>query len=166
MIGPESTGKSTLCEQLAAYYHTEWVPEFARQYISGLPRRYTKEDVAFCAQKQLELENEKSKTARIFLFCDTEFIVFKVWFEDVFNCSPAWISALASEKRYDLYLLTRPDIIFVDDPVRENPHRRQFFFDWYKSLLDEFNFTYRIIEGDGNIRIQLAIKFIEEQFSK
>jgi hypothetical protein len=29
MFGPESTGKTTLSIQLADYYKTEWVPEFA-----------------------------------------------------------------------------------------------------------------------------------------
>ena len=32
VIGPESTGKSTLCSQLAAFYKTNWVPEYAREY--------------------------------------------------------------------------------------------------------------------------------------
>ena len=34
IIGPESTGKSTLCEALAKHYNTNWCPEYARQYLS------------------------------------------------------------------------------------------------------------------------------------
>ncbi|MBL7752590.1 MAG: ATP-binding protein, partial [Chitinophagaceae bacterium] len=30
IIGPESTGKSTLCRQLAAHFNTLWCPEYAR----------------------------------------------------------------------------------------------------------------------------------------
>ena len=33
ILGPESTGKSTLCEQLAQHYETMWCPEFAREYL-------------------------------------------------------------------------------------------------------------------------------------
>ena len=33
LFGPESTGKTTLAKQLAEYYKTEWVPEFARDYL-------------------------------------------------------------------------------------------------------------------------------------
>ena len=33
VIGPESTGKSSLCEQLANHYKTEWVKEYAREYL-------------------------------------------------------------------------------------------------------------------------------------
>jgi nicotinamide riboside kinase len=33
ILGPESTGKSTLCEELATHYKTRWVPEYARTYL-------------------------------------------------------------------------------------------------------------------------------------
>jgi len=33
IFGPESTGKTTLATQLAEYYKTVWVPEFARDYL-------------------------------------------------------------------------------------------------------------------------------------
>ena len=35
LTGPESTGKSTLCRQLAAHYHAPCVPEYARAYLAG-----------------------------------------------------------------------------------------------------------------------------------
>ena len=34
VLGPESTGKSTLCAALAVHYQTIWTPEYARQYLS------------------------------------------------------------------------------------------------------------------------------------
>jgi GTPase SAR1 family protein len=33
LFGPESTGKTTLATQLADYFETAWVPEFARDYL-------------------------------------------------------------------------------------------------------------------------------------
>ena len=33
LFGPESTGKTTLAKELASYYKTNWVPEFARDYL-------------------------------------------------------------------------------------------------------------------------------------
>lgn len=40
LFGPESTGKTTLSEQLARYYSTVWVPEYAREYrrINGMKK--------------------------------------------------------------------------------------------------------------------------------
>ena len=33
LFGPESTGKTTLAEQLAKTFNTNWIPEFARNYL-------------------------------------------------------------------------------------------------------------------------------------
>lgn len=57
IIGPESTGKSTLCQQLAAYYQTLWVPEFAREYLLTLKKQYTFEDLLIIAKGQTTLED-------------------------------------------------------------------------------------------------------------
>ena len=60
VIGPESTGKSTLCEQLAAHFKTEWVPEFAREYLLELGRPYNYDDLLIIAKGQLEQEDRIS----------------------------------------------------------------------------------------------------------
>lgn len=58
VIGPESTGKSTLSEQLANHYQTVWVPEFARGYLETLGRAYNQDDLLRIAEGQLQLEDE------------------------------------------------------------------------------------------------------------
>ena len=45
VIGPESTGKSTLSASLAKHYKTEWVPEYARKYVNRLDRDYKQSDL-------------------------------------------------------------------------------------------------------------------------
>jgi nicotinamide riboside kinase len=57
VIGPESTGKSTLCSDLARRYQTDWVPEYAREYLLGHGTQYRYEDLLTIAKKQLELED-------------------------------------------------------------------------------------------------------------
>jgi nicotinamide riboside kinase len=54
ICGPESTGKTTLCRELAEHYQTTWVPEFAREYIGRLNRKYTYDDVEIIAKKQIQ----------------------------------------------------------------------------------------------------------------
>jgi len=56
VIGPESTGKSTLCEKLAAHYNTLWVPEYARDYLEKHGTDYSYEDLLPIAKGQIELE--------------------------------------------------------------------------------------------------------------
>ena len=102
LIGPESTGKTTMCLRLAKQFNSEWVPEFARSYLEQLDRPYTIEDVLFCAQSQLLLENKIQQSAQNILFCDTEMINFKIWLEDKYKKCPEWIEKTISENKFDL----------------------------------------------------------------
>jgi NadR type nicotinamide-nucleotide adenylyltransferase len=166
LIGAESTGKTTLAQQLAAHYNTLWVPEFSRNYVAGLARAYTLDDILLIAKQQLEEESAMMKKANRFLFADTELIISKVWCEDVFGECPGWISEQLHKTRYDLYLLTDTDLDWEQDPVRENPHRRKYFFDLYKKHLDELGAAYETISGKGDDRLRNALNAIEKNFPR
>lgn len=162
LIGPESTAKSTLSEALAKHYHTVWIEEYSRKYLSTIDRPYTLNDIVTIAKKQLEVENEKLSAANKFLFADTELIISKVWCEDVFKTCPDWILENILPNKYDLYLLTSPDLPWEKDSVRENPHRRTFFYDWYEKELNAIHANYRVVSGQGDARLKNAIEIIEK----
>ncbi len=164
LIGPESTGKTTLCQELADHFKTHWVPEYARDYMARLHRDYTLDDIEHCSKKQLEREDELLQEAKQFLFSDTELIIAKVWCEDVFKICPAWMEKKIIEKKYDLYLLASPDLPFVPDSVRENPKRRDYFFSLYKQELEKRKFDFSIIDGKGTTRFKNALKAITKKF--
>jgi len=164
LIGPESSGKSTLCMELARHFNTAWVPEFAREYVASLKSRYTLADIEFCAHEQLRSEEEQLMKAHRFLFCDSELIIAKVWCADVFKSVPAWIEEKIDSHPYDLFLLTQPDIPFKKDDVRENPHRRDYFFDWYRRELENKKFSYEIIGGQGALRFSNSLAAIQKHF--
>jgi NadR type nicotinamide-nucleotide adenylyltransferase len=157
LLGPESTGKTEICQRLAAHFHTEWVPEFARDYFREKNNQYSFEDVMYCMNAQMALEDEIEKQAKDFLFCDNELINFKVWFSDVFNKVPDELEEKIKTHHYDLILLAAPDIPFAEDPLRVNPHRREFFFDWYKKELESYQINYAIIKGLGEERFKSAL---------
>jgi NadR type nicotinamide-nucleotide adenylyltransferase len=162
LIGPESSGKSTLCRQLAGHYRTSWVPEYARAYLEQLNRSYSKDDVLHCAVSQLRLEDEQAMKATDFLFADTELINFKIWLEDKYEQCPGWIESEIEKRKYDLYLLVSPDIPFVADPVRENPDRREHFFNLYKAQLEQRGFRFEVIRGPFHERLRQAIRAIDK----
>ncbi len=54
IVGPESSGKTTLARQLAGYYTCPLVPEYAREYLERLDRPYSEEDLFLIAKGQLE----------------------------------------------------------------------------------------------------------------
>jgi len=160
LIGPESTGKTTLCRELAGHFHSVWVPEFSRNYMETLQRPYTLDDIEYCTRQQLAEEDRLLPQANQFLFSDTELIVAKVWCEDVFHSCPPWIEQEIPKRKYDLYLLTFPDLPFTEDPVRENPHRRDYFFDWYLRELEARGFECEIVRGSGALRVENAVKSV------
>lgn len=162
LIGPESTSKSTLSEQLAKHYQTVWVPEHARAYLKKINRAYTLDDVLLIAKEQLRQETELMLHANHFIFVDTELIVSKVWCMDVFHAQAAWIDAAIINHPYDFYLLTYPDLPWEPDPLRENPHRRMFFFNWYEKELKKINANYAIIKGTNEQRLKNSVNAIEK----
>ena len=62
VIGPESTGKSTLCELLAQHYNTQWCPEFAREFLLTHGTDYTYDDLLYIAKGQLAMEDEYTQS--------------------------------------------------------------------------------------------------------
>ena len=161
LLGPESTAKSTLSEALAKHYKTVWVKEYAREYLSGLTTKYTLDDILIIAKAQLELEKNALSTANNFLFADTELIISKVWCEDVFDLCPNWITENLIKNKYDLYLLTYPDLPWEEDELRENPNRRKFLFEWYEKELISIQASYTIINGANEQRLFNCIVAIE-----
>src|SRR6478736_1606564 len=115
VVGPESTGKSTLCEKLAAHYNTIWVKEYAREYLLKNGTDYTFENLLDVAKGQLRLEEEgileltaklkSSPSQKPLLFIDTDQYVMKTWCEFVFGKCHPWILDQIVERKYDLYLL-------------------------------------------------------------
>ena len=129
--------------------------------MENLQREYIYDDVVHCANKQMKMEDEMIEKANRFLFCDTELINLKIWFEDKFKKIPAWLEDEIEKRKYDLYLLTSPDLPWIAERVRENPERRKYFFDLYLQELEKRNFSFRIIYGKDDFRLSLAVNFID-----
>lgn len=165
ITGPESTGKSTLSKTLAEHYQTSWSPEFAREYIQNLNRPYEFEDLHIIALGQLELENKMKKYINRILFCDTDFLVLKIWSEHKFGKVGTFIQDHYQKNSYDLTLLLDIDLPWQYDPQREHPDQRQFFFDWYLEELKKSNATFKIVSGNAEERTSTAIRYIDEMFS-
>ena len=166
ITGPESTGKSTLAQQLANYYGTIWVEEDARNYIQNLKRPYRQPDLLEILNGQLKQENLRAAQSRKLLFCDTEALVIKIWSEYKYgNVDPA-IMAICSENRYDHYLLMNVDLPWVPDPQREHPDKRAFFFNWFERELQHYRRAYTVINGNEQDRFCHACIVIDSIISK
>jgi NadR type nicotinamide-nucleotide adenylyltransferase len=166
ITGPESTGKSTVSEQLANHYNTVWVPEFARTYIANLKQPYTLQDIEAIARGQYELEEHMSLKANGILFSDTDMLVLKIWSEHVFGHCPEFILENLQQQKYNLYLLMGVDLPWEPDPQREHPHLRQFLYDWYKRELQALRVPFVEISGKEQERFLRARKHIDDLLLK
>jgi NadR type nicotinamide-nucleotide adenylyltransferase len=163
VIGPESTGKSSLSEALANSLHTVWVQEYARQYLKKLDRPYEERDLAEIAKGQIDAEEKLCGRANKFLICDTDLNVIKVWSEHSYNrCCLSILEGIA-ERRYDLYLLTYIDVAWQDDPQREHPEEgmRSYFYKQYLDIVINSGVRWADMRGTEEQRLKLALEAIE-----
>ena len=160
ITGPESSGKTTLAQQLAAHYQTVWVPEYARDYIDQLDRQYEEHDLLEIAKGQMAREDEIAvKYKPDLLICDTSLLVIKVWSNVKYHRCHPWIIEQLGQRKVDLYLLTSPDIPWEADPQREHPHQREILFEIYKKELQ--NKPHLIVNGSREERLKMAIRAID-----
>ena len=148
IIGPESTGKTTLARYLASRYDGVFVPEYAREYMEKLNRPYTYDDVCSIARQQID--QLATLTANTYFF-DTELIITKVWFEHKYGTCPEWVVDAIHTYPMDVYLLCYPDLPWIADPVRENPNIRYELFQRYEREVQELGIPYYIIRHETNM---------------
>lgn len=167
IVGPESTGKSTLAMKLVSLAGGAAIPEFARDYVSGLDHPYTYEDVCFIAEGNkmdavlMSFYNDKPG----FVFFDTELIVTKVWLDLVYGRRPEWLTEpIPEECRMDCYLLLKPDLPWTADAVRENGSQeaRERLFRLYEKEIKLTGRPYAVVSGQGDERLRQAWESVQQ----
>jgi NadR type nicotinamide-nucleotide adenylyltransferase len=163
IVGAESTGKTWLCEKLAAHFSTVWVPEYAREYFNDSDvYNYTLNDLEIIAKKQLQMEEELIKKADRFLFCDTTLITLKIWAELEFETTPGYITSNLNKSKYSHYFITDNQIPWVADKLRENKHSRELLFEMNEYEVKKSGVQYSIISGSDQQRLENAIAIIDK----
>ncbi|WP_339875516.1 ATP-binding protein [uncultured Algoriphagus sp.] len=162
ILGPESTGKSTLAEDLANHFEEPWVPEYAREYLEHLGRAYVYEDLVKIGKGQVALEDKTANKAEEYLFCDTDLRVIQIWSEHRFGKTDPWVLDQIKQRKYDVILLTDTDLPWTPDPQREYPEleMRNYFLDLYKKLAEQSGFPFYLISGNKKRRKDTAIQVI------
>lgn len=168
VIGPESTGKSTLSALLAEHYQTVWVPEYARQYLEELPRPYEQRDLRTIAEGQLAQEDKLAADANKVLICDTDLRVIDFWSEFKYGNTDPWILDQIAARHYDLYLLTYIDIPWEEDPLREypDPKMREYFYEIYQNIVSQSGTSWVEIKGSPEKRKSTAIDAVDKLLKK
>ncbi|WP_352337799.1 ATP-binding protein [Psychrobacter sp. 16-MNA-CIBAN-0192] len=169
ILGAESTGKTTLCRDLAAHFNCQWVSEYMRTYLQDKwndeQKTCTWEDLLPIAQGQIALENRLAQQAELkndkYIFCDTslfELMVYAHWYYD--DC-PEALTKAALAHHYDLILLTEVDIPWVADDLRDSPHEREAISAFFENMLNRYQIPFKKVGGNRLERV----RYVEQIFN-
>jgi HTH-type transcriptional regulator, transcriptional repressor of NAD biosynthesis genes len=162
--GPESTGKSVMVRRFAELYHTEIVPEVAREIVTS--NEFTVDDIIKVGKAQTERVIEKTKTANKFLFCDTDLITTQIYCQHYLKTVPPILYELEKQITYEAYFLFDIDVPWIADNLRDLGHKRQEMFSVFEGQLEERNLVYTLVQGDWDNRAQIIKRNLELLLSK
>lgn len=160
IVGPESTGKSTMSSALAKHYNVPWVPEYARYYCAALTADCTLQDEINMFHGQVALEDSILATAETnFIICDTTFLTVKIWSDEMLGETPQIVLDALKTRTYDFYILLDIDLPWQEDPLRDFPHMREHFMGIWHKELKALNANY-VVVGSIENRLQNAINTV------
>lgn len=160
VIGAESTGKSTLCAQLAAHYQTLHVPEYARTLAESRRGELDAEALVVAARGQLASEDALARSANRILFCDTEVRTAALWAERLYG--DASLHPSAENRPYDLVLATSLEEPFVGRADRDQPAARAAFH----AKLQAGHSRIVQLAGDRARRLEIAIAEVDNLLAR
>jgi len=170
LVGPESSGKTTMAKLISKKLNTTYIKEYGADYIDqkGLNQntknndKFSIIDINHIASGQIHLENEALKQNNKTIIYDTDLITTQIWSEIYFNKCPKWIVDESYRRTYDLYLLMDIDFEWQDEGIREFPEKRQWHFNRIKKELDKRNLNYKLISGTIEDRLKKCLKEIKK----
>lgn len=158
VVGPESTGKSTMAMHLAEHYETVCIPEYSRYYCENINREYTLQDEVNMFYGQVALEDALRPLAKnSIIFCDTTILTVKIWCDRLFGKTPDEVVDEIKSRKYDFYLLMDIDLPWEDDPLRDFPNEREHFMEVWKNELQSLDSQYVIISGQDDERLKKGV---------
>lgn len=166
ITGPESTGKTLISAYLSEKLHCPWLPEYAREYVSKLQRKYNFDDLVHIADAQIRQKELAESHDPSFLILDTWLVITKIWFLEVFGECPKFVDDNISKHRIDLALVCNTDIPWIPDPLRENGgERREYLLNRYLDEIRVAGWDFMIISGTGQERYANALKAVSNRFN-
>jgi NadR type nicotinamide-nucleotide adenylyltransferase len=169
VVGAESTGTTTIAQQLAAHYKTAWVPEYGREYcekkfagadLASIP--WTSVEFLHIAREQQTREDELARESNRVLICDTDALATSIWHERYMGGRLPALDEIAASHKYDLYFLTDCDIPFVQDGLRDGEHVRKWMTDRFRDELRSRKLNWHMLSGSKEKRFTEATKLIDE----
>ena len=164
IVGPESSGKSTLTKWLATQFKTAFVAEYGRTFQENIARDLTVNDFTTIAHAHRASEDAAALNSNRVLIIDTEAVITGMWSRVFCDAVPQEVTALMQDaSRYHLYLLTMPRQDWADDGWRVHPdyEKRLQFFREVRAQLDALNRPYLVLDGTWEERQSQAHRAVK-----
>lgn len=159
VIGPESTGKSTLAKALARHFAARLVEEYAREYLETRDGRYESADLDRIADGQDEQMDAAQDELNIF---DTDLLSLYLWKRDKFQLDDQNLLQRWAARGIDLFLLCKDDVPWIRNSLRECKYKRGVLFRQHLELLEMHSKRFVVIAGTYAERTEQAKKVLRD----
>ena len=160
-LGAPSTGKTTLCEKLAAAYDTVWMPEYGREYWERhqVERRLPPAALVEIAEVHVQREEQRLLEANRYLFTDTNALTTLLFARYYHGSAAPHLETLANGAvdRYDITFLCDDDVPYDDTWDRSGEVNRSTMQRWTIEELERRAVEYTLLTGSLERRM-FAVK--------
>ncbi len=172
IVGSESTGKSTLVQNLAAAYNTNYVSEVGRDtcaYAGGEELMIAEDLYENLLRQKIHIMDAAKQSNRI-LFVDTDALTtlfysrFLLTDEKEIAACTRLAEAIHAITKWDLVLFLESTVAFVQDGTRNEriAEDREKYSRQIKDLLEAYHVTYHSLDGDYEDRFVKAKELIRK----
>ncbi|MBO3103244.1 AAA family ATPase [Cellulomonas fengjieae] len=165
VLGAESTGTTTLAEDLSSHFGLPVVAEFGREWSEIRPGGFTAPwhtaEFDLVAREQARREDDAAALTPVpLLVCDTDVLATTVWHERYVGHASPSVAGIAAARVPDLYLLTGDEIPFVQDGLRDGEHLRHAMQDRFREVLAGQSAPWMELRGTRAQRLAEAVAVV------
>ncbi|WP_073087792.1 AAA family ATPase [Chitinophaga jiangningensis] len=164
LLGTESTGKSTLTDKLANYFHGTAVQEAARDIIPD-SNEFTVKDLYTVANAHAARIDAAVQGDSPLVFIDTDVYITISYGIHFYDTQIAVSPEIFDSNRADLYLYLNNDVPYFQDGTRLEQSERDELDAAHRRVLALYNIFYREINGSWEERLQVAIALVAEAYA-
>lgn len=170
VLGAESTGKSTLCRELAALLPALWVPEALRDFCDRHRRTPRASEQAALMAEQLAREHDALALARArglrWVLVDSAPLATALYSEQLFGDTSLTEAALAHQRSYRHTLLTGLEVPWQADGIqRDGPQARTDFHRRLVTVLARAQIAHCVLPGNHDERRAMVLRWLRAEAS-
>lgn len=167
LIGPESTGKSTIAGNLAKNFNTVYIPEYAKAIIDAQNGQFFEKNVKQVAYAQIRTEKALERMTNKIMFCDSDILTTMFWSKELFGSIPVELEEIAQHQHYHHTFLMYPDTMWFNDTHRQiadtsSQEFRMYTFVEMEKLLKKYKRKYTVLKGNFFEKEDKITKYVKK----